>query len=547
MRFRFLFVIFVSLFLIPFGLGAQSGDAGTMYVKEKYPQLYEIFGKDMTNLHATYTFAIDVSGTMKKYADIVIPAMTDFIKALPDGDYVRIIRFGRDSKDNDNGYLGTISDDMKSALESSVRILYANPNDDHDFYGLTNIPAMMKSVAGSLEKSVNEMNFVFVMTDFRNEEPGKPEGKINKSDLENIRTSMQASSIGKSGRIVTLLLPTNPSWKGFCLGQLEDEVYPGLDLSYEKQIITNDAALKAWFTDLKTEIMISRLRTLVESENKVAKISMKTDVDIDGNTHASIKWAPNRLYKAVKVSESFVTDSDADSSVISARKDGTSSGFTFANDKKAFRTTEETDLNLRLGRIKNEKIFFHHFDGNLNLGIDLPTSFDDELMRLQVKKPIPEVSNTVDRWIFTFPLSFCLTVILLSLLLLYFILVIRAAGKINSTRLTVDVQILGYPGNKDLTLDGLVTRKKEFTIPGNHISYSGPQGEWQIMVFREKMNPFTHFINPKPRFKVKLTSGVARIGEDELGRNGKRLRMPCEILCGASLERPTHCVIIAKN
>ena len=78
-------------------------DSGLQFVKKQYPQLSAMFQKELVSEHATYTFAIDVSGTMKKYESIVVPALNSFIDALPNGDYVRIIRFGTTAKGSENG------------------------------------------------------------------------------------------------------------------------------------------------------------------------------------------------------------------------------------------------------------------------------------------------------------------------------------------------------------------------------------------------------------------------------------------------------------
>lgn len=45
-------------------------------------------------LKPDYIFAIDVSWTMDRCRDIIVPARGEFFKSLQSGDYVSIIKFG---------------------------------------------------------------------------------------------------------------------------------------------------------------------------------------------------------------------------------------------------------------------------------------------------------------------------------------------------------------------------------------------------------------------------------------------------------------------
>ena len=66
-----------AFFFIILGLNiAVAQDTGLEFVKKQYPQLSDMFKKELVSEHATYTFAIDVSGTMNKFSGIVIPALS---------------------------------------------------------------------------------------------------------------------------------------------------------------------------------------------------------------------------------------------------------------------------------------------------------------------------------------------------------------------------------------------------------------------------------------------------------------------------------------
>ena len=306
-------------------------DTGLQFVKKQYPQLSAMFQKELVSEHATYTFAIDVSGTMRKYESIVVPALNAFVDALPNGDYVRIIRFGTTAKGSENGYLGTINDKLKGDLRKGVAQLYTNPNDDKPFRAHTDIPAVMKEVANALQNSENNMNFVFILTDFRNDQLGTNEHKIYSNDLTQIFNALEPSCIGKNGRIVALRLPVDVNAPGYCLDQLKDHVFSKVELNYEMQDITSESALSSWFDELKKQIMVERLRTIVKAENKVADVKFTTDIDIDGNVIANIQWQPNRLFGAVSIDSSFVQNKrmESDTLEVDPRANLTASGFTF--------------------------------------------------------------------------------------------------------------------------------------------------------------------------------------------------------------------------
>ena len=144
-------IALVGLLLLA-GAAVSAQDTGLAFVKKQYPQLSTMFQKELVSEHATYTFAIDVSGTMRTFSPIVIPALNSFVEALPNGDYVRIIRFGTTAKGSENGYLGTVSTKLKDDLKRAIGQLYTNTNDDKAFRAHTDIPAVMKEVRSNCRR-----------------------------------------------------------------------------------------------------------------------------------------------------------------------------------------------------------------------------------------------------------------------------------------------------------------------------------------------------------------------------------------------------------
>ena len=85
-------ILFAVLLLGNLVLAAQQTSMDAL--KADYPQLMKKFGKELEGQRADYIFAIDVSGTMNKYRETVVPALGEFFKSLQEGDYVSIIKFG---------------------------------------------------------------------------------------------------------------------------------------------------------------------------------------------------------------------------------------------------------------------------------------------------------------------------------------------------------------------------------------------------------------------------------------------------------------------
>lgn len=509
--------LFVSVLLISAEtLLAQ--DTGLAFVKKQYPQLSTMFQKELISEHATYTFAIDVSGTMNKYSGIVVPALESFVEALPNGDFVRIIRFGTTAKGSENGYLGTISPKLKGDLNTAIKQLYSNSNDDRAFRAHTDIPAVMAEISSALMNSENNMNFVFILTDFRNDQTSGGEHLITSKDLESIYYDLEPAASGKNGRIIALRLPVDTNAPGYCLEQLKSNVFDKeeVDLDYEMQDITSEDALSSWFDELKKQIMVERLRTIVSAENKVADIDFDTEIDIDGNVIANVNWKPNRLYASIQIDSSFVQDKRPEGEeYLQDHSNRTKSGFTFKNNIECFTETTETQLEeIELGQIKNRSFGFHKLNDELNLGVKLPTPYDDELHRLGVRKPIPDVAIPVSRLIFTFFLPFMACAIILGLILLYLFLVIVKAGNNANQHFNKTIKVYDYETQELIVkVTEKIKSKSGFTVPkmnGARLTY-----------YKETYSPF--LLHKKPKLVGRVENGIpcnAKGQKDPVKNNG---------------------------
>jgi len=472
-------------------------DEAVILVQKNYPVLFNIFGSDLANIHANYVFAVDVSGSMKKNAPIVVPALTAFLESLPNGDNVDIIPFGDYAKVHQPGYTGTVSDGLKTSLKQTVSKLYTNP-EDNDIRHYTDIPAAMDAINSCLKTySKDDLNFIFILTDFRNEDT--QERQIIQEDLDRIYNDFRANILNVPTKVVTLQLYYDPSWKGYCRPQLEKDVFGKIqaetdaNAEYRPVNVTTSEALSSWFSVLKKEIMVERLRAIVNKENRGVQLSVTPDIDIDGNVSALLSWNPNRLYKELQIND------------ISVPEDVT--GFKFVGNKHLNELISEPEAKLKLGKLKSTSPFFHNYDGNITTDVDLPTDFDDELQRLQIDKPIPDTSVPIKKTLFTFPLPLWLTALIALLILLYILMVLKAMKRNNQENFTGSIVV--SKRSKELS-SGNFKKKNVITIPGDLSPSNIPNFPLSLKLSKKKSNAFAFWTEPK--YELKASGGVMEQG-----------------------------------
>ena len=162
--------------------------------------------------------------------------------------------------------------------------------------------------------------------------------------------------------------------------------------------------------------------------------------------------------------------------------------------------TTDTELaDLKLGKIKNRDFFFHKLDNELDLGVKLPTPYDDELHRLGIRKPIPDVAVPVKKLLFTFFLPFWLCAAIIGLILLYIILVIRKAGK--NAKWSVRRSITA----KDVTTQVIVEKWEGRIKDSKGITLS--KLSTPLTYYKQTYCPF--LLHKKPIIRGKVTNGSA--------------------------------------
>ena len=512
------------------------------YLRKSYPNLTNEYENELLKFPVHYIFAVDVSWSMLKYAGQVDSAIAPFIKALPDNDYVTFIRFGSTAKDNEVGYNAKISASSKSTLINSLHTLYTNSNDGgagNDFRMHTDIFKAIKSIS-DVEKRRQEakQNVVIIITDFRNEAADGVEKKFTEEQLEQMNRMLESANIGKESRNVAIKLKVDELKPGYCLNQLRDNVFPtdGKAALQTVPIGNDPSAINSWFEQLRRDIMVNKLKTIIDIENKAIDINFKQDVNIDGDIATKINWKPTRLYQKMSIDSSVVAEPNQ-------------SGFYIEVNKDEFGVKKDLEFEAELGQLKHHGLGFlgfHHIRDSIQLGVDMPTNFDDELKKLDVEKPLSAPKQYVDKWVFTFPLPFWLALTIAVLIIVYIILVINQVKKNNSNKYGCfkgEIKIKIIDGDEEAITEKIRTYTQPVKIGAGgsgHLKVS--EAGWTISLQKRNCNVMLPFGNPTLVFKV--DKGFASTPSHKNGIDGYACSGTQSIMCGSKKSELTHKLII---
>lgn len=507
------------------------------YLEQQFPQLTNLYHPELEDMQTHYIFAIDVSGSMKKYDTIVTPALKAFSRSLPNGEQVSVIPFGTDAKINVPGLCTKIEGPgTKQTLETALSNLYINDGYDKAFRANTDIAKAVGAINTTMRNNQDvKMNVVVIITDFLNDLPKQGEVQIHSGNLIQLQKDFENVSDDTYTRVVAMKLPPMGSGKGYCLDQLKEDVFNNTGQTRKFDIvdaISDQAAIEHWFEQLSREIMTEKLRAVIQLDNeKNLKPTLKTNIDINGNTTAEIHWTPNKLYTQIKLDSTF-TDKGSD--------------YIFKNNKKVWQTTSDTVLkDLKLGKLEHRSIGLRPYEEQLNIGLSLPTAYDDELKKLSIDKPIPNTSSKQKGWLWTFWLPFGVTLTIVVLLLIYTFLVLKAVKRNATEKFKDKVEVLpiGKKAGRESRKEIIVPATTNFKIGnGGTGSCSLPDVAWCIDVSKKTYNPFTL---KKPVFICKKSKDfVQKSKKNTISRHGSS---GVSYTCGTNPTDITHNVTIRIN
>lgn len=214
-------------------------------LKSDFPSLWKTFGKQTVALKADYVVAVDVSGSMKKFQDVVVPNVTSFIESLPDGDYVSIIAIGTDAR------IVGVPSEITSTTKNSIKAALASmPFKEQN----TDLALMSETIINELNRpGGSDLKFVFAFTDFDHDPAAQRKGR---EDWSALSTRFAAEQSGKRVEFYAMKLQLTEK-SGRDLARIKS-IFPEL-----QEIPVQPSTLEGWFQRRKAEILRERLKFIV--------------------------------------------------------------------------------------------------------------------------------------------------------------------------------------------------------------------------------------------------------------------------------------------
>ncbi len=482
-----LVIIFLALLWGSFTLVAQQKSYDAL--NADYPLLMQKFGDELGEQRADYIFAIDVSGTMGKYRETVVPALGEFFRSLQDGDYVSIIKFGSEATNEEVGSAGKIGPGTVSSLIEFAGRIYDVPTKPYErekYYNWTDLDNMLHCLAKDMKQiGRNHLKFVFIITDFVHDASSARRGH---EDWEGAKQAFAIEQADNDVYVFALQLPGS----GRDLERVRG-VFPK-SFRFNHVPITNGQTLSDWFTQRKNDILLDKFIALVSHKMNPADFSINPTIDFEGHFTLDLSWKPNPVYDCLQlddISLSGVRDIRINSSLP--------------------QTTTLESVSLSVGTVSKEgtslfKPAIRSFDGDITLQSSFSEPYTVELGRMGFKAPVLQASAPVSGKVFFYPLPFWLFCTIIGLILLYIILVIRAFVRNSSDTYRIN-------GRFEVMSDGLPVTNRKGAAALDTVDFGRaaafmpvPNANWGISISVKRYNPFILFFK-RPMYIVCQTRG----------------------------------------
>lgn len=252
-------ISFFSLFLILYlQLTVLYGQPDEIQLLERdFPNLMRLFGDKLSQTHADFVIAVDVSRSMEPFWSDIQHGLEIFVSAIPDSDYLSIIFFGETAR---LPYPPTlITPDVRSEIIATLR--RTQPTDNR-----TDLGYMLNKILKELNRpGGNDLKFVFIFTDFWHVlAKNSPYQRSDNTVWENLRIRFENEQLGRTIESFALLLPLSRR-----VGKdlhLVRNVFRNMN-----EIRLNRTTLRQWFQRRRAEILRDRLRYLVQKKIKKSK------------------------------------------------------------------------------------------------------------------------------------------------------------------------------------------------------------------------------------------------------------------------------------
>ena len=225
----FLCVLLASMMMLSLCGYAQKQEptSNTMaYLEKTCPKLTSLYREDLSNCHAHYVLAVDVSLSMAKYETTVLPALKAFVAALPNGDKMTVIPFAKEAYDNKIGFDVKITDETRSTMLQTLDALY--PHDlaaeEKAPYMDTDIAEVQKAIMRSIQQSVDfDVDIVIYITDMMHCPANNIDRQFNEKEIADMESLMKAAFPDKAQiRLFALQLPKAGKPEGYVMQQMKD-------------------------------------------------------------------------------------------------------------------------------------------------------------------------------------------------------------------------------------------------------------------------------------------------------------------------------------
>ena len=478
-------LITITLLFSALTLVAQTESLDAL--KADYPQLMKKFGKELEGQRADYIFAIDVSGTMGKYKDTVVPALGEFFKSLQEGDYVSIIKFGGEAT-NEVGSAGKIGAETITNLINYAGHVYDTPTTAYEkekYFRWTDLDNMLHYLADDMKQIDRcRLKFVFIITDFLHDPSPARKGK---EDWAGVARRFTTEQSGNDVYVFALQLPGS----GRDLEKVRN-VFPKR-FAFNHVPITSGSALSTWFTQRKNAILLDKFYALIAHKIEPADFEIDPSLDIDGNLELGVSWHSNPVYDRLRV----------DAVGTSAQ------GFEFRS--KLPKSTKDEEATLLAGKFNHHKASLAHpsfrrIKGDVLADASFDVPYEAELAKLGFESPRMQASAPVSRTVFCYPIPFWLFCTIIGLIILYIVLVIRAFSRNASNFYRIN-------GKFEVTSGGVpvTERKKANNLDkadfGKGASFlTVPDSNWALQIEVKRYNPFLLPLK-HPRYIVSMTKG----------------------------------------
>ena len=478
-------LIIITLLLSATVMLAQQQSLNAL--KADYPQLMQKFGKELEGQRADYIFAIDVSGTMNKYQETVVPALGEFFKSLQSGDYVSIIKFGGEAT-NEVGSAGKIGPETITNLINYAGHIYDKPTTEYErekYFRYTDLENMLRYLATDMKQiDRSQLKFVFIITDFLHDPSLSRKGQ---EDWDGVAKRFATEQAGNDVFVFALQLPGS----GRDLEKVRN-VFPKA-FNFNHVPITSGSALSDWFTQRKNAILLDKFYALIKHKIQPVEFAIDPSFDIDGHLELGISWKSNPVYDKLRV----------DAVNTSAK------GFEFKSDLP--KSTAEEDDVLDAGKFYHQKASlvnpsFKKIKGDITAIASYDVPYEAELSKLGFEAPKFQASAPVNRLLFCYPLPLWLCCLIIALIILYIVLVIRAFMKNGSDFYRIngkfEVMFNGEAVSERKKAQGL--NKVDFGRGASFLSV--PDANWHISIEVKRYNPFLFFLK-HPRYIVTMDRG----------------------------------------